>query len=360
MSTPLVKIRRLLPLLLLCTVSSVWAGLVTANSPEIHYSGRIDDTQPKAVVFGYSGARVRMAFEGDSIGMHMDGLHKNNWVNIYIDGERTNKLLIDGEGGYYELANDLGKGLHTVEVVKATEGNIGNVSFKNFVLPDDGKSLPWPKPESRRIEFVGDSITCGYGIEADGPKGKFVPETENFSDTYAAHAIKALGADYLIVARSGIGMLRNYDGPATGSTDNMPAIYDQTLLRGATSKWDFARFTPDVVCINLGTNDFSGDGPDRAMFESNYLGFVQRIQKQYTNARIVLLLGPMTTKPEIRALLDRVAENSGDKVSVFQMSAQGPNGFGTHYHPSKKQGEINGAELTDYLSQLMAWPPGHQ
>ncbi|MFH1500159.1 MAG: SGNH/GDSL hydrolase family protein [Verrucomicrobiota bacterium] len=343
--------------LFLATAASLWAGLVPADSPHIRYSGRIDDAQPETVVFGWSGARVRMAFEGDSIGMHMDALHKNNWVNVLIDGRHVDKLLIEGKGGHQPLASDLGPGPHTIEIVKATEGMVGNLAFKGFTLPDDGQSLPWPKTETRRIEFIGDSITCGYGIEADGPNNPFLPETENFSDSYAAHAIRALDADYLVVARSGIGMLRNYGGPAEGNpTDNMPAVYDRTLFKNATPKWDTARFTPDVVCVNLCTNDFSGKGPDRQLFEDNYTAFVRRLQGQYPAARIVLLLGPMTTKPEIREILERVAANTGDQVSFFQLSGQGKHGFGAHYHPSKKQGEINGTELAAHLSQLMDWP----
>ncbi len=351
------RLRPLLISVLFSSAASLWAGLVPADSPHIRYSGRIDDSQPETVVFGWSGARVRMAFEGDSVGMHMDALHKGNWVNVLIDGRRVDKVLIEGKDGHQQLATGLGPGPHTVEIVKATEGMVGNVAFKGFTLPDDGKSLPWHATETRRIEFIGDSITCGYGIEADGPNNPFLPETENFSDSYAAHAIRALGADYLIVARSGIGMLRNYGGPAEGNpTENMPAVYDRTLFKGASPKWDSTRFTPDVVCINLCTNDFSKDGPDRALFEENYTTFVRRIQAQYPDARIVLLLGPMTTKPEIREILERIAANTGDKMSFFQMSGQGKHGFGAHYHPSKKQGEINGAELAAYLSQLMDWP----
>jgi len=352
--------RLLLASLLLGSAASLWAGLIPADSPHIRYSGRIDDSQPGTVVFGWSGVRARMAFEGDSVGMHMDALHKNNWVNVLIDGRRVDKILIEDKDGHQQLAADLGPGPHTIEIVKATEGMVGNIAFKGFTLPDDGKSLPWSGPaETRRIEFIGDSITCGYGIEADGPDNPFLPETENFSDSYAAHAIRALDADYLIVARSGIGMLRNYGGPAEGNPgDNMPAVYDRTLFKSQTPAptWDPARFTPDVVCINLCTNDFSKGGPDLALFEETYATFVRRIQDRYPDARIVLLLGPMTTKPEIREILERVAANTGDTVSCFQMSPQGKHGFGAHYHPSKKQGEINGAELAAHLSELMDWP----
>jgi lysophospholipase L1-like esterase len=345
-------------LLTLQVFSPLNGATIPANAPDIHYSGRINDTNPEAVTFSYSGVRVRMAFEGSSVGAYLDDLHQKNWVVVYVDGQRTDKLSIDGTGGYYELANDLSAGPHTIEIIKATEGNIGSLRFHGFELPDDGSPLPYSKFETRRIEFIGDSITCGYGIEAADKNQGFDADEENFCDTYAFHTAQNLNADYLVVARSGIVMLRNYNGPVDGSADNMPAIYDRTLLKSAEPKWDSSRFTPDVVCINLCTNDFSTAGPNVEKFESNYTEFVHRLQANYPDAKIVLLLGPMTNESKIRTILERVASNcnsDSNEVSFFEMSAHGKYGFGAHYHPSRKQAEVNGAELTAYLSELMDW-----
>jgi lysophospholipase L1-like esterase len=342
----------------LLACSPIQGATIPANDENIVYSGRIDDSTPEAVTFSYSGARVRMAFEGSSVGAYVDDLRKQNWVVVYVDGQRQDKLSIDGTGGYYELASDLAPGPHTVELVKVTEGDIGSLRFHGFEIPDEGQALPWPEPETRRIEFIGDSITCGYGIEAADKNQGFTADEENFSDTYAFHTVQNLDADYLVVARSGIGMLRNYDGPVDGSVNNMPAIYDRTLFRSAEPKWDTTRFTPDVVCINLCTNDFSTSGPNVEKFESNYTEFVHRIQAQYPAAKIVLLLGPMTNDPKIRTILERIAANTNSEanpVSFFELSAHGKYGFGAHYHPSRKQAEVNGNELSAYLSDLMDW-----
>lgn len=340
------------------SLSLSYGVTIPASDPNVHYSGRIDDSNTEAVSFAYSGTRVRLAFEGESVGAYVDDLHKQNWIVVYVDGQRTEKLAIEGTGGYYELAKDLAPGPHTIEIIKATEANVGNLRFNGFELPDEGKSLPWPTQETRRIEFIGDSITCGYGIEAPNQNYSFDPDQENFCDTYAFHTVQQLNADYLVVARSGIGMLRNYNGPVDGSKDNMPAIYDRTLLRSAEPKWDSSRFTPDVVCINLCTNDFSTTGPNVEKFESNYTQFVQRIQAQYPHAKIVLLLGPMTNEPKIRTILERIAAHTTSDthpVSFFEMSPHGQYGFGAHYHPSRKQATVNGGELSAYLSELMGW-----
>lgn len=332
---------------------------VAADDPLLVYSGRRDDSKPGEVRLGYSGARVRMAFEGEKLGMRMDSA-KPNWVEVIIDGKRREKLGVSGVGAYYDLAGYLSPGVHTVEIVKVTEGMVGPVGFKGFALPEGGRAVEWPEKQTRRIEFVGDSITCGYGIEVDDPKLHFSPETENFCDSFAWLAARTLNADYLVVARSGIGMLRNYGGPADGSPDNMPAIYDRVLFHEPSLVWDHQRFTPDVVCINLGTNDFSGKGPDQEKYAANYVAFVKMLAGRYPSARVVLLMGPMFNGDALRTLLAQVAETVNKehpgKVTCFELSKQGAHGFGADYHPSKAQAKINGAELKKYLSELMGWP----
>lgn len=332
---------------------------VAPDNALLLYSGRRDDTKAGEVRLGYSGARVRMAFEGNALGLRMDS-PKPNWVNVIIDGKRLEKVKVEGVGASYDLASDLGPGVHTVEVVKATEGMVGPVTFKGFGLSEGGRVVEWPETQTRRIEFIGDSITCGYGIEVNDPKVHFTPETENFCDTYAWLTARALNADYLVVARSGIGMLRNYNGPADGNPDNMPAIYDRVLFQDPALVWDPARFVPDVVCINLGTNDFSTSGVNQEKYAANYVAFLKKLIGRYPEARFVILMGPMLNHEVPRNLLTQVAETVNrehpGKVTFFELSRQGAHGFGADYHPSQEQAKINGEELTKYLSDLMKWP----
>lgn len=356
---------RPLPVFLLAALavtSSLFAQSALPVAPDdahILYSGRTDNAKADEVRFGYSGARVRLAFEGSGIGAKLESA-KPNFVNVYVDGNRTEKIKVEGPEQVYPLASGLGAGAHTVEIVKATEGMVGPITFRGFELAEGGKVLDWPKKETRKIEFVGDSITCGYGIEVNDPKIHFSPDTENFSDAYASVAARALNADYLVVARSGIGMLRNYGGPADGSPDNMPAIYDRTLFHSPQPVWDPARFTPDVVCINLGTNDFSKPGPNQEKYVSNYVTFVNMLIGRYPNARFVLLAGPMNNSDALKSLIAQVVEtvnkDHAGKVTTFELSKQGSRGFGADYHPNIAQAKVNGDELADYLSKLMNWP----
>ena len=62
---------------------------------------------------------------------------------------------------------------------------------------------------------------------------------------------KEFNAETMVVARSGIGIYTNY-GNQNSAYGMMPDNYFKTWLKADTN-WDFTKFTPDVVFINLGT-----------------------------------------------------------------------------------------------------------
>jgi hypothetical protein len=334
--------------------------LVSPDHPDLLFSGRRETLASGAVRIAQPGTRVRMAFTGSSVALRMRNPKPENWVNVFLDGERVAKLRVTGDQVVYALATNLPPDkVHTVEVVKATEEFTGFLELEGFVLSDKGEVKPWPKPERRKIEFIGDSITCGYGIEAAGPDSHFQASEENFCDTYAWRTAWALDADYLVVARSGIGMLRNYNGPLEGSPDNLPAVYERTFLQQESPKWDSTRFAADVICVNLGTNDFSTKGVDGTAYEQAALRFARRLLALQPQARLLLLMGPMENRVELRehlqSVVDTLRTESEGRVSMFELSPQGKLGFGADYHPSSLQAERNGRELTAHLRELMGW-----
>jgi hypothetical protein len=206
-------------------------------------------------------------------------------------------------------------------------------------------------------------MTCGFGVETMDENEGFSDETENHYYTYAALAARALKAQHVVVARSGIGIYRNYGGPKMGSADCMPRVYDQTLFGVETEKWDFAQYTPDVVCVNLGTNDVSTDPYDKTMLENAYRDFYYTLRVKYPEAKIVFVSGCMMVGNRLEHLqyaMDNVVRQArlkGDtQVYRFDASHQtGDLGYGAAWHPSKWQHEKMAGELTAYLRGLMKW-----
>ena len=59
------------------------------------------------------------------------------------------------------------------------------------------------------------------------------------------------------IAWSGKGMYRNC---CDNVGEVLPDYWRQTFAGTNASDWDFSRFIPDMLLINLGTNDFGHDG----------------------------------------------------------------------------------------------------
>jgi lysophospholipase L1-like esterase len=218
--------------------------------------------------------------------------------------------------------------------------------------------LPPPAPAARRLEFVGDSITCGYGIEGANMSCPFTPATENHYLAFGALTARTLGAESLSVAYSGKGMYRNLGGD-TG--DTIPMLYDRIIVDRA-ARWDFASWVPDAVIINLGTNDFGMGDPGQGYGDA-YRAFIQRVRGNYPKAQIVCTLGPMMNAQQIARARGYImpaidaARTGGDtRVSYLEFPTQdGSTGFGCDWHPSKGTNQAMADKLVAELRRLLSW-----
>ena len=192
----------------------------------------------------------------------------------------------------------------------------------------------------------------------------FEYETENHYYTYAQLATRQLNARAHVVARSGIGVYRSYGGPKTGTPDNvMTKEYEYTNLYDRSEQWDFSRYQPQLVCINLGTNDLSTNNYDVKLLKAAYKKFLKQVRGHNPKAKIVYLCGSMLNGKELeiakQTLNEVVAEanKQGDKeVYRFDFTPQtGSLKYGASWHPSKWQHQKMAAELTAYLRELMQW-----
>lgn len=355
----------LLGLLPASSLAAFPSAFIPATHPHIAYIGRVSFQRPESPCFTYPGVQIRALFEGTSLGVRMKP--NSGYFMVEIDRLPPFKIAFGPTDSVFTLASGLPDGVHEVRLTLAYEGYLRRPEFRGFLL-DEGKTLPAPPhlPE-RRIEFIGNSITCGFGVETTDPKAPFQDETENHFYTYAALTARAFDALSLVVARSGIGIYRNYAGPRTGSPDCLPALYTQTLFNDSTETWDFARYTPHVVCINLGTNDVSTGAYDTALLEEAYRDFLHRLRKYYPGAKIVLLSGCMLSGQhlqDVRGALDRVAAEAtaaGDTaVYRFDLTpSDGSLGYGASWHPSKAQQAQSASELIGFLRSLTGWEVVH-
>ncbi|MBN1781152.1 endoglucanase [bacterium] len=270
-------------------------GQITADNPNIRYIGRFDRSNAKRVIFDWPGVYIRAKFEGTACSVRLnDG---NNLYAVTID-EQPSQVLQTDTSAVYTVASGLADTVHTVLIQKRTEAFVGKGEFLGLVL-DEGKDLVQPDaPSDRRIEFIGNSMTCGYGVEGEDANEPFKPETENAALSYAALTGRALDADYVMIAYSGKGMVRNYGDANKTSADPMPALYDRTLCADTAPLWDFSEWIPKAVVINLGTNDFSTQPyPDKQVFQDAYTALIGRVRSNYPGVTIFCVCGPMIGQP---------------------------------------------------------------
>ena len=346
---------------------------VSPANPRIIYTGRISFTNPERPAWNYPGVQIIAAFEGTSL--RMMAKPRSGYFMAQIDEAEPFKVAFRGErDSVVSLATALPDSRHTVRLMYIIEGYEMYPEFWGFLL-DEGRSLAEPPAlPSRKIEFVGNSITCGYGNEGYDKFEHFEYETENHYYSYASITARSLGAQHWVVARSGIGAYRNYNGPKTGNPEsNMPVQYEYTgyalhpgFRQEATflsEKWDFSRYQPDVVCVNLGTNDLSTNNYDLTLLKQGYQKLYQMVREHNPQAKIVLLTGSMLYNQEQREaqqLLNEVmneARQAGDKeVYRFDMTQiMSDEGYGNDWHPNIRQDEKMASELTPFLRELMNW-----
>jgi hypothetical protein len=141
----------------------------------------------------------------------------------------------------------------------------------------------------------------------------------------------------------------------------MPTYYDRTLPDDSTSKWDFSRFVPDAVVVNLGTNDFSTtDDPSMEEFENGYRALLERIRTAYPDAYILCTNGPLLSGTDLSTAMgyidNVVAALADPKISSFDIPAQdGSDGYGCDWHPSLARHEKMAAVVTAELMTKLGW-----
>ena len=336
--------------------------VVPATDPLIQYVGRVRMLPDGAASFNYPGTVITARFNGTSLKMYCRPM--TGYFMAQIDDAKPFKVGFNAEkDSVVTLATALKNGPHSVRLMYAIEGLFRKPEFKGFVLDDDANLLEKSPLSDRRIEFIGNSITCGYGVESTNAPDPFEDETENHYLTYANIVSDSLHALHTSISRSGIGAYRNYNGPREGSKDCMPWQYEYTLFNDHSEKWDFSKYRPQLVCINLGTNDLSTPNFDIKLFEANYRKFMATVRSKYPEAKIVMLTGSMLGDNESsqqKEVLNRICKDmnkKGDKnVFRFDMSFQtGDLGYGASWHPSKKQHQKMAGELLPFLKKLMNW-----
>lgn len=337
------------------------------TGPTYRLIGRFDTANPNDIRFTWSGSAIETHFYGTTLTVGLSDTEKVVYSNVLVsssfdvivDGALRAPLVLQHGTSRYALVQGLSKGEHTVRLVKRTEAQLGICSFTGFRT--DGVFLAPHAAPARRIEIVGDSLSAGYGIlgTMTGPDDvcHFTAETENSGVTFGALAASALGADYMNISYSGQGITRNQ---VAGGTRLMPAMYERVFPNDNNSAWSFSGWTPQVVVLAIGSNDFYNNAPDPADFEAGYAGFVQQIRDHYPKATILCTMGPTWHDDEARAEITHVItklNDAGDpNVAFLYFEPSLLKGvWGCDYHPAATTHAAMAQVLQEAIRQTLGW-----
>jgi lysophospholipase L1-like esterase len=324
----------------------------TVDGPRLTWAG-------SSLAFRFLGKSVDLTYVDDTV--YTDA--NSDWYDVSIDGVWQTKRQLPGTTlqvhdmlEHTWTITAAAPGLHDVVLLKRTEESSGTTLFKRWSSPLYALD---PDTRTRKIEFVGDSLTAGYGIEWTTGANSAAFANERLSHTAIVAA--RFGAERHTIACSGRGLVQD----ATGDTSYAGNMVDRWLRRQESAAhpdyltpWDFSTWQADVVTVNLGTNDYThGPIPIRDAFAS----FYRLIRTKYANAYIIGILGSQltgTNRSDLRTQIQGAIADVGRlKISFLEMPNADPaDGVGGDGHPSPATHAKQAALLVAQIQAVTGWP----
>jgi len=347
----------------------LWFGL-TDSGIEYHFNGKTTIINVTADTKAYSSESPA-------------------YVGIYVDGEVYKKSLITEKNTNFTINFDK-KGKHDITFIKLSEAEQGSLRINEITA--DAKKIKPTSQKKKSIEFIGDSITCAYGVDGT-VEDHYHTSIQDGTKSYAYLTAKKFNVDYNIVCHSGYAILSSitFDGNFNGErvpNTTMSPVYDKLgvtfgnefLVLGnnefddgtyelQSTVWDdYGKYVPDLIVINLGTNDafyFVSIDPSKVeseqkVFVQNYEDFLVRLRSLYPKTEILCTLGTMGQEvyPLVEQAVNNYTTRTGDNsVKLFEFNVQNveKNGMGADTHPTA-QSQLDAAhELIGEIEKLYKW-----
>ena len=263
-----------------------------------------------------SGLEMDVIHEGGDIVFHASATD-NCYFRVYVDGEEWK----NGETVYFTVGtmrssialDNVPAGEHRIRLVKVTGYTLARSQIHDVVFCGTIKPQA-PADNDLYIEFVGDSISCGWG-NIGGHTGVYTDQDGTLA--YPLMLAEALQADYSVTALSGKGLI--YGNPEMTSGYRYGSI-----LRSKAAEYSFSR-QADMVVINIGTNDYSkrtSNDISEAAFKASYLAFLKTVAEKNGNDCKIFCLYNTMNDTFANAIIAAVAEFGGTAKNVYLVKMQ--------------------------------------
>lgn len=353
----------LLVFVLICVMVLGCGGCASANAKryeydlanELRWFGRTYERNGK-YYFNWSASGFEFSFKGSGVSATLEtkAVEEKHtpYIKIYIDGVEQPDVALTKASQTIVLAKELDpKAEHTVKVVKRTNARSSPAALVSLKLTD-GKKIDPPKNSSRLIEFVGDSITVGYATVARGAN-EWSTSTEDGTKTYAERIAQKFGADYNVVAISGRGVIFNSDGTTDKLMHELYFKLDEHNNPGVD--YDFAR-QPDVIVINLGTNDSGHVGANRQEFRDGLTKFLKDVRAKNPKAEIIYAYGMMgaNLSDDMRTVISQLNTEGDKHIRFVPLAACGAHEMAL-WHPTQSAYITRADVIISEIEKVMGW-----
>ena len=302
--------------------------------------------------FNIKAKRLDVTIIGDSAANMKTDNGSAARVVVFVNGERKLDEMILQQTQTYTVFDETEVVEGEVRILKVSEATSSLAGISKITVDKDGSICP-TAARDLKIEFIGDSITCGYGVDDLNKEHHFRTSTEDNTKSYAYKTASKLNADYSMVSISGWGIISGYSGDGSKQANSqLPRYYDRMAFAWGRKiegidpvaiKWDFSLFVPDVVVVNLGTNDASytkGDAKKIAEYRDAYVEFIKDIRKKNPEAYIICSLGIMGQDlfDAVDSAVSEYKVETGDsRVCSLKFNNQiMSDGIAADWHPSEK------------------------
>lgn len=320
--------------------------------------------------FAFSGSRCEVVIAGDD---KADAGNRDDLVRIaiYVNGERVVDDMIDAAEKTYTVVDAAEAQDATIRIVKLSETAMSTCGVK-AIRVDAPDGIRPTAAKARQIEFIGDSITCGYGVDDEVAEHHFSTTTEDVTRAYAYRTAEKLNADYSMASISGYGIISGFTatGEAKIEAQQLPKFYEKLGFSyntyrqrsAADVSWDFSAYVPELIVINLGTNDdsYTLDHPERQEeYRAAYVEFLKVVRRNTPGAKLLCTLGVMGDRlyPTVhRAVADYTAETGDTNIACMKFDVQKESdGYVADWHPTAVTHEKAADRLAEEIRRLMGW-----
>jgi len=356
---------------------------------EIKTNGRTVSYNSSLALF-WTGSGMEFILKASEVWIEVESDYQEyeSWISILVNDVRVSRCMLQKGKQWFCVFRSMNPEIaKKIEIRKDTQAMASDSN--HFVMlhsiKTDGIFLS-PKQYDRKIEFIGDSITSGEGIIGSKEETDWISMWFDSVDNYTALTAKSLNAEYRVLSQSGWGVYCGWDNTVK---NNIPGLYDMTcgaccgtheVIQEAKKQNDFTGWQPDVVVINLGTNDtsaFSNEGwtdewngtyhklrknddgsfhqDDLNLVSNAIVQFLAKLREYNPDANLVWAYGILGTDLEpciLEAIHSYCDRNSDKKVFYCRLPVMTEETTGARWHPGKKAHELAAETLAEFIRRL--------